>query len=515
MKKIFYLLIIIVLGTGSCKKPEPEKVEIKSENLIIGTTTVLFEVRYKYPNVLKEIKIHFSFNDDMSNATVHETTVDEKQFNAIIEELTVNSTYYYLYEFFSGGTSAKSEVKSFTTKDCGLPTVSTNEVTNITETSAICGGNVLDAGGGIISARGVCWGTSINPTINTNDTTINGSGTGSFTSNITGLSPATTYYVRAYATNEKGTAYGEQLTFTTLIPTVTTNSVSNITSNTATCGGNVTNDGGSAVTARGVCWSTTINPTINNNKTVDGSGLGTFTSNITGLLPSTTYYVRAYATNLQGTAYGEQRTFKTKPMGGVMINGVYWAICNLDVGGVFCANTYDYGAYYQWGRLTDGHENPTSGTTTTLSTTDNPGHSNFILAGASPLDWRDPRNDFLWNSGTETSPIKTVNDPCPVGWRVPTQTELESLINTDYVWITLNGINGYFCKDKTTNKSLFLPAAGVRDCYDGSLMNIGWDGGYWSNTPYNIGAILLSFNEFSTNFYSYRSFGFSVRCVAE
>ncbi len=96
-----------------------------------------------------------------------------------------------------------------------------------------------------------------------------------------------------------------------VVPTVTTTAVSNISSTTATAGGNVTSDGGAAVTARGVCWSTTQNPTISNNHTTDGSGTGNFTSSLTGLTAGTTYYVRAYATNAVGTAYGNEITFTT------------------------------------------------------------------------------------------------------------------------------------------------------------------------------------------------------------
>jgi len=96
-------------------------------------------------------------------------------------------------------------------------------------------------------------------------------------------------------------------------PTVTTTAVSSITTTTAESGGNVTNDGGASVTARGVCWSTSENPTISDSKTTDGTGTGEFTSSITGLSPGTTYYVRAYATNSAGTGYGEQRSFTTTP----------------------------------------------------------------------------------------------------------------------------------------------------------------------------------------------------------
>lgn len=95
-------------------------------------------------------------------------------------------------------------------------------------------------------------------------------------------------------------------------PTATTATVSNRATTTATCGGNVTADGGAAVTARGVCWNTTGTPTLSDDKTTDGTGTGTFSSSLTGLTPGTTYDVRAYATNGAGTAYGETKTFTTE-----------------------------------------------------------------------------------------------------------------------------------------------------------------------------------------------------------
>jgi uncharacterized protein (TIGR02145 family) len=187
-----------------------------------------------------------------------------------------------------------------------------NIIKDITDTKATCSGYVSDDGGSTVTARGVCWSTSQNPTVSDSHTT-DGTGAGSFTSNITGLTAETIYYVRAYATNSVSTTYGEQVSFTTLRakPTVTTSAVSNVTVNnttiSATCGGNVTDEGAFAVTTRGVCWSTSQNPTletVGNNFTTDGSGTGSFTSTITGLTGGT-YYVRAYATNSAGTAYGD------------------------------------------------------------------------------------------------------------------------------------------------------------------------------------------------------------------
>ena len=265
-----------------------------------------------------------------------------------------------------------------------LPTVTTSTVTNITTTGAMCGGEVVSEGGANVTMRGVCWSTTPNPTV-TDSHTSDGTGTGTFVSNLTNLIENTTYYVRAYATNSAGTAYGNEVTFTTIcegfqisimgdttitygqsttlvatgaasyvwntgnttalitvtptttttymvtgesstgcfssasvtvvvspiLPTVTTSTVTNITSTGAMCGGEVVSEGGANVTMRGVCWSTTPNPTVTDSHTSDGTGTGTFVSNLTNLIENTTYYVRAYATNSAGTAYGNEVTFTT------------------------------------------------------------------------------------------------------------------------------------------------------------------------------------------------------------
>lgn len=195
-----------------------------------------------------------------------------------------------------------------------LPTVSTTSITNISTTTATSGGNITNDGGAAITERGVCWNTTGNPTISDNKTS-DGTGAGSFVSSLTGLIPNTKYYYCAYATNSAGTGYGVIDTFTTLaalsVPTVTTSPITNIINTTATSGGNVTFWGGSTVTQRGVCWNTTGNPTIENDFTINGSGTGTFTSQLGGLALGTTYYVRAYATNSTGTGYGNEVIFNT------------------------------------------------------------------------------------------------------------------------------------------------------------------------------------------------------------
>ena len=206
------------------------------------------------------------------------------------------------------------EEKSFTTNATSLPTITTSTITQITETSAVAGGNITNDGGAEIQERGVVYSTTEYPTTSNNKIQCS-KGTGSFTCNLTNLSDETTYYVRAYAINKKGTAYGEQVSFKTKaynLPTVTTNDATNILYHSASIGGNVTNDGGVSVTERGVVYGTSQNPTISNNKIISGTGTGTFTCELTGLLDGTNYYVRAYARNKKGVAYGEQKTFATK-----------------------------------------------------------------------------------------------------------------------------------------------------------------------------------------------------------
>ena len=161
--------------------------------------------------------------------------------------------------------------------------VTTNDVTNITQTTATSGGDISSDGGAPVIARGICWSNSSNPTTADNHT-IDGGGTGTYLSNMTGLIAGAFYYVRAYATNTVGTSFGDELSFTTLtFPAVTTDTIINITQTTATSGGKVTYDGGTTVTARGVCWSISSNPTTTDSHTNDGSGTGDFVSIMNGL----------------------------------------------------------------------------------------------------------------------------------------------------------------------------------------------------------------------------------------
>lgn len=232
-------------------------------------------------------------------------------FEVELTGLEQKTVYYYrAYAVNAAGVSYGEEMTA-ETKVPELATVVTAEVTNAAGNSATCGGDIKDNGNAKIIGRGVCWSENDNPTIDDNKTE-DGTGEGVFTSSITGLEVGKTYYVRAYATNDAGTAYGETKSFATIeaqLPTIEGFEVTDKTSVGAKSGGNITSDGGAQITARGVCWATHKEPTIDDNKTEDGTGAGEFTSEITGLTEGTVYYLRAYATNAIGTVYGEEKPF--------------------------------------------------------------------------------------------------------------------------------------------------------------------------------------------------------------
>lgn len=196
-----------------------------------------------------------------------------------------------------------------------LPTVKTNAVNNILTTSVTCGGNVSNPGdaSGVLN-RGLCWSTSSNPTVAASNIVV-GTGVGPYSTRITGLAPAKTYYVRAFAVNRLGVGYGETVSFTTssitTIPTLKTTEVSKIGINNALCGGNIIHNGGEAIMERGLCWGLSLNPSISNNKMIYSGNNLVYSLSIVGLAEQTTYYVRAYAKNSVGIAYGENQSFLT------------------------------------------------------------------------------------------------------------------------------------------------------------------------------------------------------------
>ncbi len=414
-----------------------------------------------------------------------------------------------------------------------LPTVTTDTISNITDTEARGGGNVTDDGNSPVTLRGICWNTSPNPTTNDN---LSGeeNGLGTFTCDITGLTLGTTYYVRAFAINSLGTAYGNEVSFTTLgLPTVTTNAISGVTPTGAISGGNVTSDGNSPVTARGICWNTSPNPTLADNVTNNGSGLGSFTSNISGLTPSTTYYVRAYATNSVGTAYGNAISFTTSapPCNPVTdIDGNTYLVLQL---GSQC-----------WMRENLRVTRYANGTNITLSATPstntayrmNPNNNASNVSTYGYLyNWAAVMNGA---SSSDSNP-SGVQGICPDGWHLPSKREWEQLknylvsqssyhcnFNNEYLGKSLASTTGWNSSSTTcavgnnpsSNNSTGFSAPPAGSFYDFGYPHVGNYSFFWLTTQHQnpqqsyVFHVRYDSPNATTGYMEWKG-GYSVRCV--
>ena len=427
-------------------------------------------------------------------------------FTCNLTDLQDGVTYYVRAYAVNKKGTAYGEEKSFTTTAITVPTVTTASATNISSNSATVGGEVTDDGNGVIAERGVVYGTTPNPTTS-NNKVVSGSGKGSFTCNLSNLQDGVTYYVRAYAVNQKGTAYGEEKAFTTMaitIPTVTTSSATSISYTSATVFGSVTDDGGATVTERGVVYSTTSNPTTSNSKVVSGSGKGSFTCNLSNLQDGVTYYVRAYAVNKKGTAYGKEKSFTTLKHEYVDLGlSVKWATCNVGAN-----SPEEHGDYFAWGETepkstyiwsTYKYCNGSSRSLTKYCTNSSYG----TVDNKTTLELSDDAARANWG-GT---------------WRMPTDAELTELREKcTWTWTNQNGAMGYKVTSKSNGRSIFLPAAGIRNSSD-AINEAGDRGCYWSSSLYTDSqdrACLVRFFSTKVERYHYsRSLGFSIRPVCQ
>ena len=185
--------------------------------------------------------------------------------------------------------------------------------------------------------------------------------------------------------------------------------------------------------------------------------------------------------------------------------GKIWMDRNLGASQVATSSTdaNAYGDLYQWGRRTDGHQCRTSSVTGTLSSTDQPGHGSYILTpNSSPYDWRSPQNSNLWQG------VNGLNNPCPSGYRLPTEVELEA---ERLSWVIGNNSAGAFAS------ALKLTMGGGRSNANGSIGTVGSSGNYWSSTVSGIYSRRLVFNNNTANTSDLinRAIGFSVRCLKE
>ena len=288
---------------------------------------------------------------------------------------------------------------------------------------------------------------------------------------------------------------------------VTTSEPTDITTNSATCGGNVASSDGNYVFVilRGICWSTNPNPTFNDNYVEVGNGIGSFTASMTELNMGTMYYVRAFAVTADGTFYGEEVNFITHAYVDLGLpSGLLWATCNVG------ADTPEgYGNYFAWGETTPK---------------DTYNWSTYQYANGT--SWQDPqltkycsKSNYGYNGFTDNLTTLLPEDDAATAnwgsdWRMPTREEWRELYqNTTHTWTTQNGVNGRLFTASNGN-SLFLPAAGYRD---GSSLSIaGSYGNYWSSSLDSDVPSLARYFQFTGgyNMYSYvRYYGLSVRPV--
>ena len=565
-------------------------------------------------------------------------------FTLTVEGLEVGQDYFVKAYALNSAGEGYSDISTFKTTSTA-PSVITVGSSELSATSAELSGEVTDHNGEIITERGFVWMKgSGTPTTSSSKLTTDGT-TGVFTATLTDVTPNQIYSYRAYAVNSKGTSYGETLQFNIKVdlPTVTTNDVTAITDNSAMSGGVVVDDGGGEILAKGVVWSKSKNPTIKSmSKTNEGIGTGSFTSTLSELVPGTTYYVRAYATNAAGTGYGKEMEFKTtgeapyialeaancfivsssetysfktvkgnssESVGDVASAEVLWEsfgtsetpsvgsliasvvaesgsivfevadpyregnsviaakdasgtilwswhiwltdqpqgqVYNNNAGtmmdrnlGATSATPGDVGALgllYQWGRKdpflgsssiseeidakstitwpSTVSSNPTNGTieysverpTTFITSNDSGSNIDWYYTGSSSTD------DTRWQSA------KTIYDPCPVGWRVPDGGDNGVWNVAGFSSTTYDDTNKGISFSISSPSTTWYPASGCRTYRGGALSNVGNNGRCWSVTPNSFSAYDLYFisnGSVSPTRINYRAYGFSVRCLQE
>lgn len=302
--------------TDQQDKPTVETVE--ATNITMTTATVEGNVTNDGGSPVTERGICYSIYENPSlSDSVRLAGTGIGRFYCEMTNLT-NATTYYIRAFAtnSEGTSFGDVITIRTVEHPLLATVTTDEVSDITINTAVCGGNVLNDGFAEVTERGICYATHQEPTV-FDYKVAGGEGLGLFQCRMSGLEMLTTYYVRAYAKNSEGYAYGNEVSFVTAdetyLPEVITHPVTDFNHFYAIGGGEVVANGGLDIIERGICWSTSPNPVTTGNKLTAGTGMGEFSCRMLSLFGNTTYYVRAFAANAAGLAYGNEVTFTTSP----------------------------------------------------------------------------------------------------------------------------------------------------------------------------------------------------------
>mgnify|MGYP000741681887 CR=1 FL=1 len=509
---IFSFLVFI-----SCKVDEPQNSPVvitnKPSEIKLTSAIVSGEVTNEGFSAATERGIVLSETNKKPSVSDTKFTIGYGigAFSKALENLKVNTNYNYAaFATNSKGTSY-GEIMSFTTADYTLATLSIEPSKNITSSTVQLTGLVSNDGGISVSERGFVLSTSTNPTVN-NIKISNGKGLGAFSSVVTQLNDETTYFAKAFSINGKGISYSNEISFKTLgskIPTVKTDLPINLTFYSAVLGGEIIDNGNSDIIESGICFGFNPIPTYTDNLAQSTITSGNFRLLIPDLKSNFVYYFRAFAKNAKGVGYGEVKEVKLlSPLKETLVievkskTGRVWMDRNLGAQQV-AISTDDknaFGDWYQWGRGSDGHQNRNSPETTILSETDNPSNYYFIINKIG-TDWRRTKNNSLWQG------VNGINNPCPSGFRIPTEEEWKIEMNT---WISKDIFGAFASPLKLTHAGYRFPAGG-----SGYTETTGF---YATSTPsygnFQDGAQVLIVDKRESWFGSqYRADGRTVRCI--
>ncbi|MFZ4398758.1 MAG: FISUMP domain-containing protein [Bacteroidales bacterium] len=392
------------------------------------------------------------------------------------------------------------------------PSVSIQPTTNLQFTSVTLNGIVN--GKGLFTTVFFEWGlsTSYGNTVSISQTAVTGDTDINVSANITGLQSATTYHYRIKATNAVNLVYSNDFSFTTLtsVPQLTTNNITTITATSATSGGNITTDGGASVAFRGVCWSTSPNPFVTDSHTSDGTGSGVFTSNISGLAAGTTYFLRAYATNSIGTAFGNEVSFTS----------AISAVTDID-GNIYNTVAIGTQVWMKENLKVTKYRNGDLIGTTTPATLDISGES------SPKYQWAyngDENNVATYGRLYTWYVVADSRNLCPKGWHVPSDAEWTILTT----YLGGESIAGSKLKEAglshwnspntaATNETGFTALPGGSRYYTGTFNSIGNLFSCWSSTELNSAEAwfqTMYYNNSDANWDAYdQRYGRSVRCL--
>ena len=506
---IWYFLVCGTLMLTSCfENPSPPQLTTQKIEEINATTVVCGgKIISDGQSEIFQKGICFSLNE---KPTLQDQFTIEGYGNGDFSStlnLEPDHTYYIRAYAVNGAGIGYGDIQFITLEPQPITNVVIVDFGNITGNSAFMRARI-ETNQTIIS-RGACWSTQINPTID-NDKTEAGSGPGIFETTLSELSPGTAYYTRAYATTESEVFYSDNYPFNTVdVPEVTTREVNNTGTFVISSGG-IINSGG-LIQLAGVCWSTSPEPTTDDDKTEDQLIYSDFYSDPYGLLPGETYYLRAYAVNIAGVGYGNEFMFTMpeatvydpdgNPYSSADIGTQTWLVENLKT------TKYANGEVIPNLTVLEDWANATSGAWSYYEN-----ESLYDVPYGKLYNWfavTDPRN------------------VCPAGWHVPAESEWATLIS----FLGGNEVAGNALKetgiahwqpynDFATNNSGFtaLPG-GARSTSIGISYPIPSLGMFWSTTPVDsenaVGYYLFdAYQSITRQGYENRT-GLSVRCVKD